>query len=232
MWVGVALLVLVIAAEYQTAFVEWVLQGHWWGPRDADKVALTFDDGPGDCASSILDVLAAHGAKATFFVTGENAERYPDVVRRIVGEGHALGNHGYRDEPAPILGRDPRRTAEGIARTQQVTERIAGVRPRLFRLPCARPRRDIWRTVREEGMVVVHASLVSLSERKQSPESLSRLILKRARRGDIILLHDGWSGQVDSSEPACVSALPLIITGLREKGLEPVSVPELLDLLK
>ncbi len=231
-WVGVAVFLLFIAAEYKTAFIEWAVGGYWCGRRDANKVALTFDDGPGEYTPFILDLLAAHEAKATFFVTGENVEQHANVVRRIVAEGHALGNHGYRDEAPPLIGPDPHQTADGIVSTQDIVEETAGVRPTLFRLPRGRPRRDIWRAVREEGMVVVHASVASLSERTQSPQSLSRVIVRRARKGDIIILHDGWSGQVGSSGPPCLSALPPIIAGLREKGLELVTVPELLDLPK
>lgn len=232
MWVGVAVFLLFIAAEYKTAFIEWAVGGYWCGRRDANKVALTFDDGPGEHTPLILDLLATNRAKATFFVTGENVERYPNVVRRIVAEGHALGNHGYRDEAPPLIGQDVHRTAKGLISTQNIIEETAGVRPTLFRLPRGRPRRDIWRAVREEGMVVVHASVASLSERTQSPQSLSRVIVRNARKGDIIILHDGWSGQPGSSGPPCVAALPLIITRLREKGLELVTVPELLDLPK
>lgn len=230
MWVGVAVLLVFIGAEYETAFLEWAVGGHWCGPRRANEVALTFDDGPGEYTPLILDLLAEHRTKATFFVIGENVEGYPDVVRRMAAQGHAIGNHGYRDVGPPLVGKDPHETADGIMRTQEIVERVVGMRPTLFRLPRGRPRRDIWRVVRDEGMVVVHASVASLSERTQSPESLSRVIINNARRGDIVILHDGWGGGQGSSEPPCVSALPLIISGLKEKGLQPVTVPELLGL--
>lgn len=232
MWVGVAVLLLFIAAEYNNAFIEWAVGGHWSGRRSSKRVALTFDDGPGEHTPFILDVLDAHDAKGTFFVTGENVERHPDVVRRVVVEGHAIGNHGYRDQAPPFLGKDPHKTADGIVRTQEIVEEATGVRPGLFRLPRGRPRRDIWRAVTKEGMVVVHASLVSLSERSQSAESLSQSIVKKARGGDIILLHDGWASFGGSSGPPALSALAQIISGLREKGLEMVTIPELLDLSK
>ena len=211
--------------EHQTALLEWVLSGYWWGDRSVKKVALTFDDGPSNYTPLILDILKAHRAKATFFLIGENAERHPDLVGRIVEDGHAIGNHGYRDQAPPIVGRDPFQTAHGIVRTQEVLEELTGSRPALFRLPCVRPRRDTWKIVRKEKMLVVHASRFSFWERKLSPRSLTRRILPRVKNGDIILLHD-WSG---FPKPPALEALPALLDGLNKRGFQLVTIPELLQ---
>jgi peptidoglycan/xylan/chitin deacetylase (PgdA/CDA1 family) len=146
------------------------------------------------------------------------------MVRRIAEEGHSVGNHGFRDQAHPVFGRDPFDTAQGIVVTQEILERLTGRRPKLFRLPRARPRRDIWRAIRREGMTTVHASLFSLSESRESPRSLHRRIVRRAKSGDIILLHD-WPG---AAEPAVLKALPGMIEGIEERGFGLVTVPELL----
>lgn len=211
--------------EYQTALLEWVLRGYWCGDRSVKKVALTFDDGPSDHTPLLLEVLKAHQVRATFFLIGENAERHPDLVGRIVEEGHAIGNHGYRDQPPPILGWDPCQTAHGIVRTQEVLEELTGSRPGLFRLPCARPRRDIWKIVRKERMLVVHTSCFSLWERKLPPRSLTRRILGRVKNGDIILLHD-WSG---SPRSPALEALPALLDSLKEREFQLVTISELLQ---
>src|SRR2546421_11420717 len=65
----------------------------WHGREDVDAVALTFDDGPGEDTAAILDVLAEYDVKATFFVLGRQVERFPEIARRIVRDGHESGNH-------------------------------------------------------------------------------------------------------------------------------------------
>lgn len=125
----------------------------------------------------------------------------------------------------PFLGEIPSSTAQGIVVTQETLERLARSRPTLFRLPRVRPRRDIWRAVRREGITPIHASVVSLSESSQSPRSLRQKIVGRVKNGDIVLLH-GWPG---AAKPPVVRALPGTIEGLEEKGFELGTIPELLN---
>jgi peptidoglycan/xylan/chitin deacetylase (PgdA/CDA1 family) len=104
------------------------------GPRERRRVALTFDDGPAPpFTGQILDVLRDYRVPATFFVCGQNAERHPELVRRIHAEGHTLGNHTYSHPFLYIQSRQ--RIAEEIDRTQEVIGRLTGYRPRLFRPP-------------------------------------------------------------------------------------------------
>ena len=104
-------------------------------PTQENVVALTFDDGPTlETTPAILDILARHGARATFFVLGENAARHPDLVRRIVTEGHALGIHGFYHAPFVLL--SWKRVGEEIARTRAA---IAQACPAVQRLRPAAP---------------------------------------------------------------------------------------------
>src|SRR5438552_4442861 len=74
---------------------QWLGPTNWRGHGGASAAALTFDDGPSEDTERILDVLAAHNLKATFFMIGSSVERWPQTARRVVAEGHEIGNHSY-----------------------------------------------------------------------------------------------------------------------------------------
>lgn len=99
------------------------------------RVALTFDDGPDpERTPAVLDLLAQRGVRATFFLVGERAETHPELVRRMVAEGHVVGNHSHTHAglfPLSSL----RNTEEELHRTTESLTRITGLRPRLFRPP-------------------------------------------------------------------------------------------------
>ncbi len=100
------------------------------------KVAFTFDDGPDDkYTPQILDILKAYGVKATFFITGQHAEAHPDIVKRMVSEGHTVGNHSYSH---PLLTKLKMASFETqIMSTQSILEKLTGQAPTLFRPPYA-----------------------------------------------------------------------------------------------
>src|SRR5665213_1121739 len=98
------------------------------------RVALTFDDGPNpDATPLILDALKASGVHATFFILGRHAERWPDLVRRVADEGHAIGNHGYYHRKLHF--KSPAYVRDDLGRGTAMIERAAGVHPALFRAP-------------------------------------------------------------------------------------------------
>ena len=103
------------------------------GSRAARKIALTFDDGPSEATPLVLDVLSRAGIRATFFLCGQNVERFPEHARRIAEEGHEIGNHTY-SHPY-FLWKTPGRIAWEIDRAQNVIASQTGQRPRLFRPP-------------------------------------------------------------------------------------------------
>src|SRR6266852_5798584 len=82
---------------YATAAVrsQWLGPTAWQGRTDTASVALTFDDGPTPDTLRILDVLGAHDVRGTFFMIGQRVERHPEIARRVVADGHAIGNHSY-----------------------------------------------------------------------------------------------------------------------------------------
>src|SRR5262245_59611913 len=97
-------------------------------------VALTFDDGPNpDATPPILDALRERGVKATFFILGRHAERWPDLVKRVADEGHAIGNHGYYHRKLHF--KSPAYVRDDLSRGTEMIRRAAHVSPRLFRAP-------------------------------------------------------------------------------------------------
>lgn len=200
----------------------WYLRMRCRARRAGRRVALTFDDGPDPQRTpAVLDLLARQGVRATFFVVGARAEAHPELVRRMATEGHVVGNHSYTHSwrfPLRSLGR----TMEELRRTGEVLHRITGRQPRLFRPPFGVTNPTIARAVRRLGLDPVGWSIRSLDTMGQSPERVAARILRRLHPGAVILLHDRCAG----SE----RLVRLLVEGLRSRGLEPVTLPELFDI--
>lgn len=199
------------------------------GPRRGRRVALSFDDGPDPKTTpQVLDALAANGARATFFVIGQALERHPQLARRMVADGHVLGNHSWRHSR---LQNFRLRTWQGgeIDRCEQAINRIASPeRARLYRPPMGLKIGALCRELWRRRLTLVAWSLHSHDTRLSSAEAIAARVLDRVRGGDIILLHDGHDlpGQ---HRAYCVEAVTLILQGLQDQGLVCVTVPELLD---
>lgn len=165
----------------------WVLTR---GVRRSRALYLTFDDGPHpEHTPALLDLLAAHGAKATFFLIGREAERYPDVVERIVREGHVLGNHTWSHPQFDRLDLTAQR--EEIERTDRLLTGFDGLARHDFRPPRGvLPRPMVLDCVRR-GQRIAYWSYDSLDYSKRPTEAL----IASAQRfppepGEILLMHD------------------------------------------
>lgn len=205
---------------------QWLGATHWRGRADTGAVALTFDDGPSGDTERVLDVLDAYGVRATFFMVGRQVERFPDTARRVAATGHEIGNHSYTH---PIyLYRSTGETRRQLERTQQVIAAVTGVRARLARPPCGVRSPAYFRAARALGLQTVQWSEAGFDWTERGPAEIARLALRRTRAGSIILLHDGDS-ENKKGRGATVAALPLIIDGLKAKGLRVAPLAELLD---
>lgn len=190
-------------------------------------VALTFDDGPNEpYTSQILDTLADRGVPGTFFQVGRCAQRYPDVTRRVVDEGHVLGNHSLTHELGSYL-RDRDQRAEVIL-GQSALAVIAGVSPRLYRPPwlCHWP--WVLRGIAGTGSQVVSGTFVHPGEIWQPPpERLAARAVRVAEPGSMIIIHDGRESR-GGFRGHSAAAVGLIIDGLRERGFGFTTVDRLL----
>lgn len=228
---GIALLVLApaVAAYVLAVWPQSQLYGRivTHGPGGEPLVALTFDDGPSDPATSrILDVLAEKGVKATFFVVGENARIFPQTLRRAVAEGHAIGNHSYRHRKRDTL-RDV--DYRELARTQDAIAAVAGIRPALYRSPNGFHTPWQLRAVRRAGLTTVHWNVQTQDWERPDPDVIVRRVLDHVRPGAIVLMHDGDDTNHGSDRTPTVEALPKLIDALQARGYRLVTVPEMLN---
>ena len=193
-----------------------------------DVVALTFDDGPSpDTTPRILDILRAEGVRATFFVLGKHAERHPEIVERIVREGHELGNHGYDHGILAFAGANA--VHRQLLRTERLLRRAGGPPVRVFRAPHGFRSPFVARTARRLGYVTCAWSAGVFDTAKPGADVIARRSAKALRPGAILLLHDadGW-GDDDRSQTA--DALPAIIATARERGLAFLTMGEMAEL--
>lgn len=215
------------SAYYATYGVrsQWLGSTDWRGRTDTSSVALTFDDGPTPDTERVLDVLDAYNVRATFFMLGRNVELYTETARRIVREGHEIGNHSYSH--TIYLYRSPRETRRQLERTQETITRVTGERPLWSRPPCGVRSPAYFKTTRRLGLRTVQWDVAAFDWKNLKAAEIARRVVRRAGAGSIILLHDGDSAcERDRSET--VAALPLIIEGLKERGLRVVPLAELL----
>lgn len=189
------------------------------GPAKSGTVVLTFDDGPAPpFTEQILDILAQRKISATFFLCGKNVERHPEIARRIVREGHTIGNHTHSH---PFLcARSRKFIAWEIDWAQDAIERITGVRPTLFRPPYGARWFGLMPILKERGLRMVMWSVAGF-DWKYRTRAIIKATTRKLHPGAVILLHDGHEqpppGGVDQS--STVEALPAIIDAATRSGL-------------
>lgn len=195
------------------------------GRKRARGVALTFDDGPDpEVTPKVLELLARHGIRATFFVTGARAERYPKIIESMLAAGHSIGNHSYSHFPFLMLkGRETLRRE--IVSAQEVLKRF-GIVPLAFRPPVGVTSSRLWRILLENGMFCVNFSCRAGDMGNRRVAGLARRLLSRVAPGDIVLLHDVAPPQGDVTQ--LLQEFSELIEGLKEKGLEIVALERLI----
>ena len=221
---------LVAVGAYDT-FAPWSNafgRTYWAGATKQRVVALTFDDGPDEpFTSDMLDILRREDVKATFFLIGMNARRYPAIAARIAREGHVIGNHtdshppGFALEPASYL------RAE-VDRAEVSIHAATGVYAHFFRPPQGIRSPWLMRVLEQDSLVMVTWDDAPRDWEPHSARQLAATTVARAHPGAIILLHDGLNLSPRADRSATVAALPTIIHRLRDEGYQFVTVPELL----
>jgi peptidoglycan/xylan/chitin deacetylase (PgdA/CDA1 family) len=160
----------------------------WYADTDAPVVALTFDDGPSPATTpGLLEVLARHRARATFFLIGERARAHPELVAAIAAGGHELGNHLMRDEPsvrAPAA-----RFRRELAETGALLAPYGPVR--WFRPGSGWFSPRMLRTAAEQGLRCVLGTLVAANDGGPGDPRIAPRLAASARRGSIVVLHEG-----------------------------------------
>jgi len=159
------------------------------GRAEENRVCLTFDDGPSPLSTPVLlELLARYKFPATFFVVGEKAEKYPQLITDIISRGHTIGNHSWNHDCFLML-RSQRKLLMDIQRTQEVLIN-AGIQPHVFRPPAAVTGPRLGRVLAGEGLAAVTYSCRAMDRGNRNIRNLAAKILNRLQSGDIILLHD------------------------------------------
>jgi peptidoglycan/xylan/chitin deacetylase (PgdA/CDA1 family) len=187
-------------------------------------VALTFDDGPDPVLTGkLLDLLAAHHAKATFFVIGERAVEYPQILLRELREGHEIGNHSWSH--ARLLEIPDAAVREELQKTDVAIRKVTGASPVLMRPPggAISARQAQW-IEREFGYRTILWDVHGFDwiRPPPSPAAISERIVQGIHSGAVIVCHD--------TQPATIEAVPAILSQLEAKQFKFVTISDLLQL--
>jgi peptidoglycan/xylan/chitin deacetylase (PgdA/CDA1 family) len=165
-------------------------------PSQPGELAMTFDDGPNPAwTPRLLEILASHDVRATFFLVGSHAQAAPELVRRIVAAGHLIGNHSWSHPNLALTAAG--RVEKELASTSEALEQIAGVTVKYFRPPFGARRPVVFRLARSRGLVPVLWNAMTSDWSESSVDAIaSRLTsridkLQRRGRASNIVLHDG-----------------------------------------
>lgn len=191
-------------------------------------LALTFDDGPHpEDTPPLLELLERHGARATFFMVGKSARRWPDLVKRVADGGHAIGNHTWDHQSMPLLtGRYRRKQIEWCA------EALSPHGTRLFRPPYGEQSLGSRLDALRAGHDVVCWDVIAEDWRDDPPEALVKRVYRRLRRGSIVLFHDTLYTTVEEDwkdRRPMRAAVEQLLVDLKDR-YRFVTVPELLKL--
>lgn len=198
--------------------VDWLMATERHGSRAGNRIALTFDDGPDPLRTpALLDTLAALDVRATFFVTGDQADANPELCARIAREGHQLGNHTYSHRYLPLA--RSRSVERELRATDRAIARAAGVVPDIARPPYGGRSpwtvRAFWRAAKR----VVLWDINSFDWKGKPAPAIAERVLERARPGSIVLMHEAREGG-----EVTIEAVRLLVPALRARGYELVTV--------
>jgi len=189
---------------------------------DLPLVALTFDDGPSrKYTAEVIDILKKHNTQATFFVTGREAEQNREEMRALVTAGHELGNHSYSHKRMILM--SPSNVRAELEKTDFAIRQAGYKGPITFRPPYGTRLFVLPWVLSQQKRLSVMWSVEPDSDLSRTAEQIAEGTVENAQPGSIILLHPMYS-----SRDATRRALGDIITGLRKKGLKPVTLSQLL----
>ncbi|MGD0169378.1 MAG: polysaccharide deacetylase family protein [Smithella sp.] len=196
------------------------------GNTGKNLVALTFDDGPAQPTTrQILELLDKYSVKATFFVSGANALKHPEIIKEIIGRGHAIGNHSFNHNPFLMLG-SYHYLYQEIFRAQEVLEKM-GVNALAFRPPVGIINPKLPLVMDKLGMFCVTFNCRAFDAGNRRIKNLGSRILKKVKADDIILLHDVPS-RSEEDNAIILSEIESVLQGLIIRGLKIVPLSTLI----
>jgi peptidoglycan-N-acetylglucosamine deacetylase len=188
-------------------------------------IALTFDDGPHPFNTpQLLNLLKQEQVKATFFVLGKRANRYPTILKRISKEGHEIGNHGYSHSQFQKL--NERQISWEIRKTEQIINQATGKKPYCFRSPYGQMNGMIKKEAHRFGYQFIEWSIDPRDwEKGRTAKRIINNVEAYVHTGDIILLHDGGGDRRET-----IKAVRVLIHDLKKKGYRFTTVTGLMKM--
>ena len=194
----------------------------------APRIALTIDDGPDpEVTPRVLELLAVHGLRASFFLIGQRAERHPALCRAIVAAGHRVENHGYSHSHALSLF-GPARLAADIARAQAVIADASGQAPRFFRPTAGLRNLFLEPVLARQDLRLASWTRRGYDTREPSVDRVLQRLTRDLADGDILLLHDGHAARAGDGRPVIEHLIALLAQRLARAGLASATLHEAL----
>jgi peptidoglycan/xylan/chitin deacetylase (PgdA/CDA1 family) len=216
------------AAGYQSMAPtgQWLGRTFASGVRGSKQIALTYDDGPNDPHTlKLLDVLAKHSVRATFFMIGRHVQQRPDIARAVAQAGHAVGNHTFT-HPLLIF-KSAAQTLTELVDCRSALQDTIGEHSNLFRPPFGGRRPATLRIARSLGMETVMWNVTGYDWNAPPAAVIERKVTRQMRGGDVILLHDGGHGAMGADRGQTVIATDNLIRRYKDEGYEFVTVEEM-----
>lgn len=185
------------------------------------EIAITFDDGPHEMTEKVLDLLQKFNVKATFFCIGKQIEQNPEVFKRIISEGHVVGNHSYSHSNS-IGFFSTQKMMDEISQTNSIIASFLDKKPKLFRPPFGVTNPNIAKAVKQSDLKVIGWNIRSLDTVIKDEEDVFQRVKKKIVPGGIILLHD-------TSEKS-VMVLERLLLFLQSEDYKIVTIDKLLNI--
>jgi len=209
-------------------------EGRWYGAtftglaRGSKQLALTYDDGPNDPHTlRLLEVLAKHNVKATFFLIGGYVRQRTDIARELAAAGHATGNH--TSTHALLTLKSQAEIRRQLSDCRAALSDAIGQHSNLFRPPFGGRRPAVLRIARQLHLEPIMWSVNGYDWDAPRAEIIERKVTKQIRGGDVILLHDGDHRQMGADRSQTVLATDRLLDRYKTQGYEFVTIPEMID---
>ena len=191
------------------------------------RIALTFDDGPNDPHTlRLLEVLARHEVKATFFMIGRFVRERPEIARAVAQAGHVVGNHTYTHPN--LFFASPAQLAKELEDCERALSETVGEHSRFFRPPWGLRRPVTLRAAARRGLTTVMWSVTGYDWKLTTPEAIEQRVAPQMRGGDVVLLHDGGHWQMGVDRSPTVAATDRLIARYQGEGYRFVTIPEVM----
>jgi peptidoglycan/xylan/chitin deacetylase (PgdA/CDA1 family) len=220
------------AAASAAGYQSMAPSGQWFGRTfgggmpGSKQIALTYDDGPNDPHTlKLLDVLAKHGVRATFFMIGRYVQQRPDIARAVALAGHLIGNHTVT-HPLLIFESEAR-TRSQLVDCRQALEDAVGKHSNLFRPPFGGRRPATGRIARELGLQTIMWNVTGYDWNAPPAVVIEKRVARQMRGGDVILLHDGGHRTMGVDRAQTVIATDNLIQRYKDQRYEFVTVEEM-----